>query len=92
MKGWGYEDAELETMTNGISSNPRAMQEFMMSFELKLAPVEKDEARRSFAVVLPRPSSLDNTADPVFLCNYDNNSFRLNRVSDREWSIAVYHR
>jgi VIT1/CCC1 family predicted Fe2+/Mn2+ transporter len=28
------------------------MLEFMMSFELKLSPVEKGEARRSFAVVL----------------------------------------
>jgi predicted membrane protein (TIGR00267 family) len=35
-----------------IASNPKAMLEFMMSFELKLAPVEKDEARRSFSVVL----------------------------------------
>ena len=52
LKGWGYEGTGLETMTNGIASNPKAMQEFMMSFELKLAPVEKDEARRSFAVVL----------------------------------------
>ncbi|HZY46587.1 MAG TPA: VIT1/CCC1 transporter family protein [Candidatus Bathyarchaeia archaeon] len=52
LKGWGYDGRTLETMTDGIASNPKAMQEFMMSFELKLAPVEKDEARRSFAVVL----------------------------------------
>ena len=52
LKGWGYEGEELETMTNHIASNPKAMQEFMMSFELRLAPVEKDEARRSFSVVL----------------------------------------
>lgn len=52
LKGWDYQGAELETMTDQIASNPKAMQEFMMSFELKLAPVEKDEARRSFAVVL----------------------------------------
>lgn len=52
LKGWDYQGSELETMTNQIASNPKAMQEFMMSFELKLAPVEKDEARRSFAVVL----------------------------------------
>lgn len=52
LKGWDYQGAELETMTNQIASNPKAMQEFMMSFELKLAPVEKEEARRSFAVVL----------------------------------------
>lgn len=52
LKGWDYQGPELESMTNQIASNPKAMQEFMMSFELKLAPVEKDEARRSFAVVL----------------------------------------
>ncbi len=52
LKGWGYEGEELETMAVHISSNPKAMLEFMMSFELKLAPVEKDEARRSFSVVL----------------------------------------
>jgi vacuolar iron transporter family protein len=52
LKEWGYEGTVLEIMTDGIASNPKAMQEFMMSFELKLAPVEKDEARRSFEVVL----------------------------------------
>jgi len=52
LSGWGYKGEELETMTNHIASNPKAMLEFMMSFELKLAPVEKDEARRSFTVVL----------------------------------------
>lgn len=51
-KDWGYEGAELENITGQISSNPKAMLEFMMSFELKLAPVEKEEARRSFSVVL----------------------------------------
>ena len=52
LKGWDYQGTELETMTNQLASNPKAMHEFMMSFELKLAPVEKDEARRSFSVVL----------------------------------------
>jgi VIT1/CCC1 family predicted Fe2+/Mn2+ transporter len=52
LKGWDYDGPELETMTNQIASNPKAMHEFMMSFELKLARVEKDEARRSFSVVL----------------------------------------
>jgi vacuolar iron transporter family protein len=52
LKGWDYQGAELETMTSQIVSNQKAMHEFMMSFELKLAPVERDEARRSFLVVL----------------------------------------
>jgi vacuolar iron transporter family protein len=52
LKGWDYQGAELETMTSQIVSNQKAMHEFMMSFELKLAPVEQDEARRSFLVVL----------------------------------------
>jgi len=49
---WGYQGETLESMTNNITSNPKAMLEFMMSFELKLAPVDKGEARRSFAIVL----------------------------------------
>jgi vacuolar iron transporter family protein len=52
LKNWGYEGTELEAMTNSLASNPKAEQEFMMSFELKLSPIEKDEARRSFFVVL----------------------------------------
>lgn len=52
LREWGYEGQALETMTNYIASNPKAMLEFMMSFELKLAPVGKGEARRSFAIVL----------------------------------------
>src|SRR4029077_13560487 len=31
LKEWGYEGIALETMTDGIASNPKAMQEFMMS-------------------------------------------------------------
>jgi vacuolar iron transporter family protein len=52
LSAWGYNGTALETMCDGLASNPKAMQEFMMSFELKLAPVAEDEARRSFAVVL----------------------------------------
>lgn len=52
LKGWGYGGQELEMMTDHITSNPKAMLEFMMSFELKLAPVDAKEPRRSFAVVL----------------------------------------
>jgi VIT1/CCC1 family predicted Fe2+/Mn2+ transporter len=52
LASWGYAGAELEEITSHLASNPKAMLEFMMSFELKLAPVEKTEARRSFTVVL----------------------------------------
>ena len=52
LSGWGYEGSELDAMVGKIAANPKAMLEFMMSFELKLAPVEKEEVRRSFAVVL----------------------------------------
>lgn len=52
LAGWGYEGTELDEMVGKIVSNPKAMLEFMMSFELRLAPIEKEEARRSFAVVL----------------------------------------
>ena len=51
-KGWGYVGEQLEALTKQIASNPRAMLEFMMSFELRLAPVDENEARRSFAIVL----------------------------------------
>lgn len=52
LSDWGYVGSELDTIVGKIEANPKAMLEFMMSFELKLAPVEKEEARRSFAVVL----------------------------------------
>lgn len=52
LKSLGYEGMQLDTLTSQIASNPKAMLEFMMSFELKLPPVEESEARRSFAVVL----------------------------------------
>ena len=52
LSSWGFQGADLDEVTNHIASNPKALLEFMMSFELKLAPVEKTEARRSFSVVL----------------------------------------
>lgn len=48
---WGYEGRELEELTERIVRNPKAMLEFMMSYELGLAPVDKSEARRSFLIV-----------------------------------------
>ncbi|MGI0131893.1 MAG: VIT1/CCC1 transporter family protein [Thermoplasmata archaeon] len=48
---WGYEGAELEQMLDGICRNPKAMLEFMMAFELKLAPVEATAPRASAYVV-----------------------------------------
>jgi VIT1/CCC1 family predicted Fe2+/Mn2+ transporter len=52
LSGWGYEGDDLESMAERIKSNPKAMLEFMMAFELKLQPVDEAEPRRSFAVVL----------------------------------------
>jgi VIT1/CCC1 family predicted Fe2+/Mn2+ transporter len=48
---WGYEGKELEDLTQSIAKNPKAMLEFMMSYELDLAPVDKSEARRSAVIV-----------------------------------------
>jgi VIT1/CCC1 family predicted Fe2+/Mn2+ transporter len=48
---WGYEGKELEDLTESIAKNPKAMLEFMMSYELDLAPVDKSEARRSALIV-----------------------------------------
>lgn len=52
LRNWGYQGESLETMANYIKANPKAMLEFMMSFELKLAPVAQSEAARSFVIVL----------------------------------------
>ncbi len=51
-KEWGYKGKELERMTDGIIANPKAWLEFMMAFELKLQPVEKEAPKNSFFVVL----------------------------------------
>jgi vacuolar iron transporter family protein len=48
---WGYTDAELEDLTNRICQNPSAMLEFMMAFELKLAPVAEDAPLKSAYLV-----------------------------------------
>lgn len=48
---WGYEGADLEQMLEGICRNPKAMLEFMMAFELRIAPVEASAPRTSAYVV-----------------------------------------
>lgn len=48
---WGYSGETLDEMTRRICENPKAWLEFMMAFELKLAPVKKDQARKSAYVV-----------------------------------------
>ena len=52
LQNWDYKGEMLETMTQHITSNPKAFLEFMMAFELRLAPIEKNEPRRSFVIVL----------------------------------------
>ncbi len=63
LKRWNYRGEELEDMMRRIASNPRAMLEFMMSYELELAPVGESEARRSFLTVLA--SMLVGSSIPV---------------------------
>ena len=48
---WGYEDQKAGELTEEIVKNPKAMLEFMMSYELHLAPVGQSEARRSALIV-----------------------------------------
>ncbi len=48
---WGYSGQELEDLTNRITANPKAHLEFMLSYELSLAPIGSSEALRSFAIV-----------------------------------------
>lgn len=52
LKGWGYKGRALKEMTSHIVSNPKAMLEFMMSFELSLSPVGESQPLRSFTTVL----------------------------------------
>src|SRR2546426_2014871 len=47
LAGWGYKDADLEEIVERICRNPTAELEFMMSFELKLSPVEAGPPRAS---------------------------------------------
>jgi vacuolar iron transporter family protein len=51
LKEWGYTGTDLEDLLDRICRNPRAWMEFMMAFELKLAPVKDTQARDSFVVV-----------------------------------------
>ena len=48
---WGYTGKDLDDLLERICANPKAMLEFMMSFELKLAPVEESAARQSGLLV-----------------------------------------
>ena len=51
LAAWGYAGPELEAMLERICANPKAMLEFMMAFELKLAPVEASAPRTSAYIV-----------------------------------------
>ncbi len=48
---WGYTGKDLDDILERICSNPTAMLEFMMSFELKLAPIDENAARNSGLLV-----------------------------------------
>ena len=48
---WGYKGTDLEDLTDKIVANPRAWLEFMMAHELKLAPVDRIQARKSAVLV-----------------------------------------
>jgi vacuolar iron transporter family protein len=48
---WGYRAADLDDLVDRICRNPTAELEFMMSFELKLAPVEATAPRASAFLV-----------------------------------------
>src|SRR5207247_754096 len=51
LASWGYKDADLEEIVERICRNPTAELEFMMSFELKLSPVETGAPRASAFLV-----------------------------------------
>lgn len=50
--GWGYKGSELKKFADIICSKPKAWVDFMMAFELKLSPVEKDAPFKSLLTVL----------------------------------------
>lgn len=50
-RGWGFTGGDLEMLVEKIVSKPKAWLEFMMAYELSLAPVGEFEARRSFVLV-----------------------------------------
>lgn len=51
LERWGYTGAKLEEMLDRIAENPKAMLEFMMAFELGLAPVTEEQPRQSALLV-----------------------------------------
>ncbi len=51
LKRWGFVGAEMEEMKDHIIAKPKAMLEIMMSYELNLAPVKKDQAAKSALLV-----------------------------------------
>ena len=51
LAGWGYKGSDLDEIVERICRNPTAELEFMMSFELKLAPVEVGAPRASALLV-----------------------------------------
>jgi VIT1/CCC1 family predicted Fe2+/Mn2+ transporter len=51
LASWGYKGSDLEEIVDRICRNPTAQLEFMMSFELKLAPVEASAPRASALLV-----------------------------------------
>ena len=55
LSGWGYKAADLEEIVERICRNPTAELEFMMSFELKLSPVERVLRGRAPSSSGPRP-------------------------------------
>lgn len=50
--GWGYKGKKLKEMLDLICSNKKAWLEFMMAFELGLAPIKKSAPARSAGIVL----------------------------------------
>ncbi len=51
LKRWGFVGAEMEEMKDHIVAKPKAMLEIMMSYELNLSPVSKEQAAKSALLV-----------------------------------------
>jgi vacuolar iron transporter family protein len=48
---WGFQGDELEDIVRKVEAKPAAMLDLMMAFELKLAPVDANQPRRSALLV-----------------------------------------
>ena len=63
LKGWGFRGNELTEAARRVAERPKAMLDLMISYGLKMSPVDADEPRHSSLLVLG--STLMGSAIPI---------------------------